>query len=29
MLVAQAIAERMTLVSRDRRMAAYTADVLW
>ena len=29
MLVAQAIAEGMTLVSRDRRMSAYTADVLW
>ena len=28
-LVAQAIAEGMTLVSRDRRMSAYAADVLW
>lgn len=29
MLVAQALAEGMTLVSRDRRMSAYAADVLW
>ena len=28
-LVAQAITEGMTLVSRDRRMSAYAADVLW
>ncbi len=29
MLVAQAIAEGMTLLSRDRRMSRYAADVLW
>ena len=29
MLVAQAIAEGMTLVTRNRRMSAYAADVLW
>lgn len=28
-LVAQAISEGMTLVSRDRRMRAYATDVLW
>ena len=29
MLVAQAVAEGMTLVGRDRRMRAYAADILW
>jgi len=29
MLVAQAICERLTLVTHDRRLASYTPDLIW
>jgi PIN domain nuclease of toxin-antitoxin system len=29
MLIAQAISERLTLVTHDRRLAPYTLDLIW